>query len=319
MEFVLLQIEGLTKLYDKDKGVRDFSLTVETGEFITLLGPSGCGKTTTLNLIGGFQKSDRGRILMAGEDITNLPPEARHIATVFQNYALFPHLTVLENIAFGIRFQRRIKKNRALLEAREYLSIVGLEGYEESRVHQISGGQQQRVALARAMATNPKLLLLDEPLSNLDASLRFRLREELKSLQTRLGITMIFVTHDQSEALSLSDRIVLMDKGVIVQTGTPKELYYHPSTLFAATFIGKSNVISTEDGEMGVIRPENILISHNEKGDYVIETITFLGQSAELRISDGKQTLEVIAPGKVISEFRIGDRVHAEIGDAIRL
>lgn len=310
---MLLQIDGLSKLYDRDKGVRDFNLEVKAGEFITILGPSGCGKTTMLNLIGGFLRPDKGRILMEGEDITGMPPEARHIATVFQNYALFPHLNIIENIAFGIRFQRKVKKNQALMEAREYLCIVGLEGYEKSRVNEISGGQQQRVALARAMATNPKLLLLDEPLSNLDANLRLRLRDELKSLQKRLGITMIFVTHDQSEALSLSDRIVLMDKGLIVQTGSPRELYFQPASIFAATFIGKSNVISEEDGSMGVVRPESIKIYGHKDGKYTIEAISFLGQFTELRISDGQQSLEVLAPGQAVAEFRMGDRVRIEI------
>ena len=183
---MFLQLKNLTKLFDKENGVKNFNLDVKEGEFITILGPSGCGKTTTLNLLGGFLKPDSGEILLDGGNITNLPPEKRPISTVFQSYALFPHMNVIENVAYGIRFYRKEKKRKAMEIAKEYIDIVGLAGYENSRVGNLSGGQQQRVALARSMATNPKILLLDEPLSNLDASLRVRMREELKELQRRL-------------------------------------------------------------------------------------------------------------------------------------
>ena len=249
---MFLALEHLKKLYDADNGVKELNFSVEKGEFVTLLGPSGCGKTTTLNLIGGFLKADSGRILLDGEDITALPPEERPISTVFQSYALFPHMNVLENVCYGLRFLRRMPKREAIPVAMEYLSIVGLTGYEKSRVGNLSGGQQQRVALARSMATNPKILLLDEPLSNLDAGLRIKMREELKELQQRLGITMVFVTHDQEEALCLSDKIVVMERGEAAQIGTPREIYFHPQSRYVASFVGKSNDCQV-DGKTVVI------------------------------------------------------------------
>jgi len=200
-------------MYDDENGIANINLKIKRGEFITLLGPSGCGKTTTLNLIGGFLKPDRGEILMAGKDISRLPPELRPVSTVFQNYALFPHLNVLENVAYGIRFYRKYPKKKALKAAQEYLNLVGLMDYEKSNIGNLSGGQQQRVALARSLATGAEVLLLDEPLSNLDVALRNRLRKELKELQRKTGVTMVFVTHDQEEALSLSDRLVVMEHG----------------------------------------------------------------------------------------------------------
>ena len=309
---MLLELKGITKLFDKDNGVRDFNLSVSEGEFITLLGPSGCGKTTTLNLIGGFLQPDRGGIWIEGRDITHLPPEKRPVSTVFQSYALFPHLNVLENVAYGIRFYRKEKKKQALSLAREYINIVRLEGYEKSKVGNLSGGQQQRVALARAMATNPKIMLLDEPLSNLDASLRHSLREELKSLQRQLGITMIFVTHDQSEALSLSDRIVVMDKGYAIQIGTPREIYFYPISDYVAGFIGKSNIL-TRVGETIMVRPEDIKMAKNAQGDYTISSIVFMGQHTEYIISAQDTTLEVVVVGKENSNFMQGDRVNVTI------
>jgi len=316
---MLLELKGLTKLYDENNGARDLNLQVSEGEFITLLGPSGCGKTTALNLIGGFLRPDRGEIIMEGVPITDLPPEKRPISTVFQSYALFPHLNVLENIAYGIRFYRKVKKKEALNMAYEYIKIVGLEGYEAYKVGNLSGGQQQRVALARAMATKPRILLLDEPLSNLDASLRYRLREELKSLQQKMGITMIFVTHDQSEALSLSDRIVIMDKGDTIQVGTPKEIYFSPKSDYVASFIGKSNIIKGVNGERIIIRPEDIKIDLDDNGEYKIESLTFLGQQTELIISNGDISLEVTALGKDNSNFKTGDRVNATINHQVKI
>ena len=209
---MFLQLKGLKKIYEEEKGLKNLDLEIEEGSFVTLLGPSGCGKTTTLNLLGGFIQPDSGHILLEGEDITGLPPERRPVSTVFQSYALFPHLNVLDNVCYGLRFFRGMKKKEAAPIAMEELKTVGLSGYETARIGELSGGQQQRVALARAMATGPKILLLDEPLSNLDAGLRVQLREELKELQKKLGITMVFVTHDQEEALSLSDKIVVMER-----------------------------------------------------------------------------------------------------------
>lgn len=309
---MFLQLKNLTKLFDKDNGVKDFNLNVEVGEFITILGPSGCGKTTTLNLLGGFLKPDSGEILLDGENITNLPPEERPIATVFQSYALFPHMNVIENVAYGIRFYRKEKKRKAMEIAREYIDIVGLTGYEKSRVGNLSGGQQQRVALARSMATNPKILLLDEPLSNLDASLRVRMREELKELQRRLNITMIFVTHDQSEALCLSDKIVVMDKGNIVQVGTPREVYFYPASEYVASFIGKSNLL-TQDSKSYIIRPEDIKMIKDSNGEYIVKDKIFMGQYTEYKISNDMNSLDVNLSGKESSDFEIGDKVSIEI------
>nr|WP_312668572.1 ABC transporter ATP-binding protein [Tissierella praeacuta] len=309
---MFLQLKNLTKLFDKNNGVRNFNLNVEEGEFVTILGPSGCGKTTTLNLLGGFLKPDSGQILLDGVDITKLPPEKRPISTVFQSYALFPHMNVIENVAYGIRFYRKEKRKQAMEIAKEYIDIVGLTGYENSRVGNLSGGQQQRVALARSMATNPKILLLDEPLSNLDASLRVRMRGELKELQKRLNITMVFVTHDQSEALCLSDKIVVMDKGDIIQIGTPREVYFYPASQYIASFIGKSNFLDDND-KIHMIRPEDIKMVKDKKGEYVIKDKIFMGQYTEYKIENNKHTLDVNLSGKEGSDFEIGDLVNIEI------
>ncbi len=315
---MFLELNNLTKLFDSENGVKNFTLNVDEGEFITILGPSGCGKTTTLNLIGGFLKSDSGSIILEDNDITNLPPEKRPISTVFQSYALFPHMNVTENIAYGIRFYRKEKKKRAMEIAQEYIDIVGLNGYEKSRVGNLSGGQQQRVALARSMATNPKILLLDEPLSNLDASLRVRMRGELKELQKKLNITMIFVTHDQSEALSLSDKIVVMDRGNIVQVGTPREVYFYPVNEYVASFIGKSNLIE-EDGKIYIIRPEDIKMIKGNNGDYFVKKKVFMGQHTEYIISNNEHKLDVNLSGKDNSDFDIGEAVKIKIEHKINI
>lgn len=315
---MFLELVGLTKLYDSDNGVRDFNLSVKEGEFVTLLGPSGCGKTTTLNLLGGFLKPDSGKILLDGEDIANLPPEKRPISTVFQSYALFPHMNVIENVSYGIRFYRKFRKKQAQEIAKEYIDIVGLTGYEKSKVGNLSGGQQQRVALARSMATNPKILLLDEPLSNLDAGLRVRMRDEIKELQSKLKITMIFVTHDQSEALSLSDKIVVMDKGDIVQVGSPEEVYFYPESKYVSTFIGKSTLFM-EDGITYVVRPEDINIIKSDTGNYRISKKVFMGSYTEYTVIDEKNTLEVNMSGKDNSDFEIGNLVKVNIEHKIEI
>lgn len=309
---MFLELKDISKLYDSENGVRDINLQVEEGEFVTFLGPSGCGKTTTLNLIGGFLQPDRGQILLDGLDIVDLPPEKRPISTVFQSYALFPHMNVVENVSYGIRFYRKFKKKQAMKMAEEYIDMVGLKGYEESRVGNLSGGQQQRVALARAMATNPKILLLDEPLSNLDASLRIRMRDEIKELQKRYNITMIFVTHDQSEALSLSDKIVVMDRGNIVQVGSPEEVYFYPKNEYVSSFIGKSNLYR-ENGNSYVIRPEDIKIQKDDKGEYEIVKKVFMGSHTEYTLSNKDNKLEVNMNGKDNSVLQIGDLVKIDI------
>ena len=315
---MFLELNNLTKLFDKDNGVKNINLFVEEGEFVTILGPSGCGKTTTLNLLGGFLKPDSGNILLDGVDIVNLPPEKRPISTVFQSYALFPHMNVIENVSYGIRFYRKEKKKRAMEIAQEYIDTVGLTGYEKSRVGNLSGGQQQRVALARSMATNPKILLLDEPLSNLDASLRVRMREEIKELQRKLNITMVFVTHDQSEALCLSDKIVVMDRGNIVQIGTPQEVYFYPASEYVASFIGKSNVFS-EKGKTYIVRPEDINMTKNTDGKYIVKNKVFMGQHTEYRIINETHSLEVNLCGKESSDYNIGDTVNINIEHKIEI
>jgi len=315
---MFLELVGLTKLYDSENGVKNFSLSVNQGEFVTILGPSGCGKTTTLNLLGGFLKPDSGKILLNGADIVNLPPENRPISTVFQSYALFPHMNVIENVSYGIRFYRKFRKKQAQEIAKEYIDIVGLTGYEKAKVGNLSGGQQQRVALARSMATNPKILLLDEPLSNLDAGLRVRMRDEIKELQSKLKITMIFVTHDQSEALSLSDKIVVMDKGDIVQVGSPEEVYFYPENEYVSAFIGKSTLF-VEDGITYVVRPEDIDIIKSNTGNYRISKKVFMGSYTEYTVLDEENSLEVNMSGKDNSDFEIGDLVKVNIEHKIEM
>lgn len=309
---MFLELKNITKLYDKANGIKNINLQVKQGEFITLLGPSGCGKTTTLNIIGGFLKADSGSVILDGQDITYLTPEERPISTVFQSYALFPHINVLENVCYGLRYSCKKKKKEAIPIALKYLQIVGLEGYEYSHVGNLSGGQQQRVALARAMATNPKILLLDEPLSNLDASLRIKMREELKGLQKKLGITMIFVTHDQEEALCLSDTVVVMDKGDIVQIGSPKDIYFKPKNKYVSSFIGRSNYIDIA-GKEYLVRPENINMTLNTQGKFIIESKIFMGARTEYIASDGQNKVEIELSGIQNSEFNIGDRIDIEI------
>ncbi|MCI7794747.1 MAG: ABC transporter ATP-binding protein [Lachnospiraceae bacterium] len=307
---MFLKLKGLKKLYEEEKGLKYLDLEIEKGSFVTLLGPSGCGKTTTLNLLGGFIRPDSGKIYLEGDDITDLPPERRPVSTVFQSYALFPHLNVLENVCYGLRYFRGMKKKDAIPAAREQLKIVGLEGYEKAAISEISGGQQQRVALARAMATGPKILLLDEPLSNLDAGLRVQLREELKELQKKLGITMIFVTHDQEEALSLSDRIVVMEKGIAVQVGTPREVYYQPESSYVASFVGKANYVECH-GRQAVVRPEDVWMKADPAGPFEVKSVSFMGSHTLYEISDGTRTMKADLAGREGSSFRTGDRVQA--------
>jgi iron(III) transport system ATP-binding protein len=231
--------------------VHGLSFEIREGEFFSILGPSGCGKTTTLRMVAGFEQPDRGRIWFDDDEVTSLPPEHRNTGMVFQNYALFPHLTVFENVAFGLRARKR-PQNIITERVAAALDLVEMRELQDRPVPQLSGGQQQRVALARAIAVQPKILLLDEPLSNLDAQLRRTTRSELKNLQRRLGITTIYVTHDQEEALALSDRMLVMQKGRAQQIGTPEEIYHAPANLFVMSFIGASNTLTGK-----IIRVEN--------------------------------------------------------------
>ena len=237
----LVELTALTKCFDDKAVISDFSLTIGHGEFLTLLGPSGCGKTTVLRLIAGLEQVDSGYITLDNQDITEVPAEHRHVNTVFQSYALFPHMTVFENVAFGLRMQKT-PASEITPRVTEALKMVQLEEFAQRKPHQLSGGQQQRVAIARAVVNKPRLLLLDESLSALDYKLRKQMQNELKALQRKLGITFVFVTHDQEEALTMSDRIVVMRNGKIEQDGTPREIYEEPKNLFVASFIGETNI-----------------------------------------------------------------------------
>ncbi|MCS6907445.1 MAG: putative 2-aminoethylphosphonate ABC transporter ATP-binding protein [Anaerolineales bacterium] len=238
-----LRIESITKKFDRTLALEDVSLDIQEGEFVFLLGPSGCGKTTLLRIVAGLEVPTSGRILQKGQDITYLSPARRNIGIVFQSYALFPNLTVFQNIAYGLE-NRKMPKEQIRRRVADLLQLVGLEGYGERYPAQLSGGQQQRVALARALAISPSLLLLDEPLSALDARVRANLRIEVARLQRQLGITTIMVSHDQEEALTMADRVVVMDQGRIAQIGTPEEVYHSPATPFVADFVGLMNFLS---------------------------------------------------------------------------
>lgn len=237
----MLEIKNLQKSFDGIQVIKNINLTINDGEFVSFLGPSGCGKTTCLRMIAGFEHQDSGSILFNGKQLDGVPPYKRKLNTLFQNYALFPHLNVFENVAYGLRASG-VKKSELKQRVTEALEMVRLTGFEERYPARMSGGQRQRVAIARAIINRPPLLLLDEPLTALDAKLRIEMRQELRSLQKKLGITFIYVTHDQEEALVMSDRIVVMNGGVIEQFGTPSEIYYHPASKFVSSFIGETNI-----------------------------------------------------------------------------
>ena len=243
-----VRLDHISKIYQDPKtgkefyAVRDTSLTIEPGSFVTLLGPSGCGKTTTLRMIAGFESPDEGEIYLGEEPINELTPNKRDTAMVFQSYALLPHYNVFDNVAYGLKL-RKVPKDEIRERVLKILALVELEGMESRMTNQLSGGQQQRVALARALVIEPSVLLFDEPLSNLDAKLRVTMRTEIRRIQQEVGITAIYVTHDQSEAMALSDNIIIMNKGVVAQMGTPQEIYYHPVDEFVADFIGEANFL----------------------------------------------------------------------------
>jgi len=280
-------LQNIEKWYGQTLACSDINLRVEDGQFFTFLGPSGCGKTTILRLIAGFILPNSGAIFLNNVDITSLEPQKRNVGMVFQNYALFPFMTVIENIEYGLKVQKR-QKSQIKEKAERYLNMVGLEGMESRHVSELSGGEQQRVAFARSLAIEPKVLLLDEPLSNLDARLRDNMRAELKRLQTQLGITTIFVTHDQTEALTLSDQLAVFNQGRCIQTGTPEEIYQNPQDSFVAQFIGETNLLSMG----GDATQQSMLIKRivaglgNVKGKYISIRPQAISVSAESEVSD---------------------------------
>jgi iron(III) transport system ATP-binding protein len=352
MNDIALKIENVSKVFSKGteivKAVDSIDIVVNQGEMVTFLGPSGCGKTTTLRMVAGFELPTGGTITIQGQDMTNMPVNKRGIGFVFQNYALFPHMTIYNNIAYGLRNNKINEKviNKKVLEA---LDLVGLVNAERRYPSELSGGEQQRVALARVIVMEPHLLLMDEPLSNLDVKLRIHMRTEIRKLQKKLGITCLYVTHDQAEALTVADRIVVMSRGKVEQIGTPLEIYSRPRTAFVADFIGQANIIKTivtkdngktieailpgnviieapkvevtdkvfADGATVslVVRPENIIIADREEGlvKATIVSSIFVGSHTEYELQ--------LEPGQIIQasiDFKINSKIYQE-GDEVSL
>ena len=304
-----LIISGLTKKFSKNEGIENINISVKEKELLTLLGPSGCGKTTLMRAIGGFNKIDTGKIVLDGREIQDLPPEQRPTGMVFQSYNLWPHMTVFENMAFGLQI-RNYPKNQMKEEIQAMLKSVRMDGSEKKYPSQLSGGQQQRIAIARSLALKPSLLLLDEPFSALDAKIRGQMREELKRIQREAGLTVIFVTHDQEEAMAISDRIAIMKSGSIEQIGNPDEIYENPKTRFVAEFIGEMNFIQ-ENGQEIAVRPEDISMTKDSKGIYRILELMSLGHftQAIVRRADG-QEIKVFMEKDVARNFHTGDPVN---------
>jgi spermidine/putrescine transport system ATP-binding protein len=303
-------LEGVSKQFGDQAAVRDVDFSIREGEFFSLLGPSGCGKTTTLRMIAGFVEPDAGRILLEGKDVTSVPPNRRPVNMVFQQYALFPHMSVYDNVAFGLSV-RRVPKSEHRGRIEELLRVVSLEGYEKRKPRQLSGGQQQRVALARALVNRPAALLLDEPLGALDVKLRKQMQLELKRIQHELGTTFVYVTHDQEEALAMSDRIAVMDAGLVQQLGTPREVYEQPATPFVADFIGSLNAIEIRVDEVvggyGVAR-----LGEQDRVVVPVEAGTSAG--SELRVAVRPEHVRLGAGGG-----ENGSRLGGTIADIVYL
>jgi len=328
MASVAIALTGVSKQFGGVAAVNDVSLEIGEGEFFSLLGPSGCGKTTTLRMIAGFETPDVGRVVLQGSDVTTTPANRRPVNMVFQQYALFPHMTIYDNVAFGLKM-RGVPRADHKERVTEILRIVSLEGYERRRPRQLSGGQQQRVALARALVNRPTALLLDEPLGALDVKLRKQMQLELKRIQHELGTTFVYVTHDQDEALAMSDRIAVMNGGRVEQLGTPREVYEQPTTEFVADFIGSLNVIDL-DGARIAVRPEHVHVGPPPEGASglggTLAEVVYLGMYAQLHIetSAGRIVSHRLAgepaarlqPGESVTVWWSPDEATATLGDA---
>ncbi len=314
MTSAAIKLDQVTKTFDgRVMAVDSVTLDIAAGEFFSLLGPSGCGKTTSLRMIAGFEHPDSGRVHVGGRDITDLPVHRRDMGMVFQSYALFPHRTVAENVAFGLRM-REVPKPDIERRVAAALAQVALTGFEARKPGQLSGGQQQRVALARALVVEPPVLLCDEPLGALDRKLRQQMQFELKELQKRLGVTLVFVTHDQEEALAMSDRIAVMNKGKVEQVGTPTEIYERPRTRFVADFIGEINILE-EGGRLRALRPEKIRLvaADGARLSGRVETSNYLGGSTLLRVQPAN------GPSMLVRETHAGERASRAPGDSVGL
>ena len=336
-----ITIHHITKSFGANTVLKDFTETFQDGEFITLLGPSGCGKTTMLRIIAGFEKPTEGELYIDDQLVsggkTFVPPEKRGIGMVFQSYAVWPHMNVFDNVAYPLRI-RKMSKEQIRSAVDQVLEIVHLTRYADRLPSQLSGGQQQRVALARALVAEPKLLLLDEPLSNLDAKLRESMRFEIKEIQRRTGITVVYVTHDQTEAMAMSDRIFLINSGVVQQSGTPREIYNQPANQFVADFLGKvdffkgevtdSRIVFPDMGGQSVpydgsrsgrvdvaVRPENLYLAEEGPLSGVLETVYYLGDVNDCRVRVGETLVRVIAGGYLAGSLQTGSPVHLRVRD----
>lgn len=307
---MFLKVSNLTKIYGNKKAVNEVSFQCEKGSMTCILGPSGCGKTTILRCLGGFENPDNGNIILNGKNIVNLNPEERPISTVFQSYGLFPHKSVIENVIYGLKF-KGYSKSEAIKEGSKMLDIVGLSSYENRRITELSGGEQQRVALARSLVVKPDLLLLDEPFSNLDAKLRLTMREEIQRIQKTFDITTIFVTHDQEDAFSVADQIVLMNEGKIEQISNPIDIYNNPNGEFPLHFIGRSNIYK-KNGSIRFVRPERVEIYGNKKENTIEGKVInriFKGHIVEYHLKvDSKEIIAIELSSETM--YDIGDRVH---------
>lgn len=333
----IIELKHISRTFeDGFRVVDDFNLTVQRGEFVTFLGPSGCGKTTTLRMIAGFDKPTEGELLLNGEDIRDLPPNKRPINTVFQRYALFPHLNVFENVAFGLKL-KKLPKAEIVKKVKKALEMVDLEDFEDRGIQTLSGGQQQRIAIARAIVNEPEILLLDEPLGALDLKMRKEMQLELKGMHEKLGITFIYVTHDQEEALTMSDKIVVMSEGKIQQIGTPEDIYNEPRNAFVADFIGESNIFGgimtdkykvrfcgaefacVDDVERGtmidaVVRPEDVVITAPEQGIIrgTVTSVIFKGVHYEITVQSGKNEIVIQSTRRAEPNALVGLYIEPE-------